>query len=318
MSFDPNNPDPKLVKLFLHFGIVPMEGIPEQVQSLINSRTQAQPKTLAVLDAAGFQWDPTRESYITGRNEQEIYAFPQRIYLWIYEGTGKILQNTNALQQWLAGPNQQYIQMFDKLTGADQPVNIGPGTVSRPSPPTAQDAAEKILQTVKPGSRLDADRIIDIYKLAKETGNQKLMDLVKTLQMQESIKKSALKALVAEIAKVVIKEMMTKEGRMSLSSLSVSPNLKSTCCQAVSAGKTDTKKDGKITGICSKCKNHATFTKSVNEMTTTDSGTPGYNIPGWVSRKGGSKRGIEGSRSLGYDLTPIGKKDMERMGDKLT
>ena len=55
----------------------------------------------------------------------------------------------------------------------------------------------------------------------------------------------------------------------------------------------------------------------LEEMTTTDGGTPGYNIPGWVSRRGGSKRGVEGSRKLGYELTPTGEKEMNRKGDAL-
>ena len=57
--------------------------------------------------------------------------------------------------------------------------------------------------------------------------------------------------------------------------------------------------------------------KKVEETTTTDGGTPGYQIPGWVSRKGGSQRGVEGSRKLGYELTPAGEKEMQRQGDRL-
>ena len=53
-------------------------------------------------------------------------------------------------------------------------------------------------------------------------------------------------------------------------------------------------------------------------MTTTDGGTPGYMIPGAFARKGGSKKGVEGSAALGYTLTPIGKKEMEKTGDRLT
>ena len=55
----------------------------------------------------------------------------------------------------------------------------------------------------------------------------------------------------------------------------------------------------------------------LTEMTTTMSGTPGYNIPGCFSKKGGSKAGVEGSEAIGYTLTPIGKDEMERRADKL-
>ena len=57
--------------------------------------------------------------------------------------------------------------------------------------------------------------------------------------------------------------------------------------------------------------------KSITEMTTTDGGTPGYNIPGAFSGRGGSKKGVAGSAALGYELTPQGKKDMQVKADKL-
>ena len=52
-------------------------------------------------------------------------------------------------------------------------------------------------------------------------------------------------------------------------------------------------------------------------MTTTDGGTTGYLIPGAFSKRGGSEKGIEGSESIGYNLTPSGKKEMQRSADKL-
>jgi predicted RNA-binding Zn-ribbon protein involved in translation (DUF1610 family) len=55
----------------------------------------------------------------------------------------------------------------------------------------------------------------------------------------------------------------------------------------------------------------------LTEMTTTMSGTPGYNIPGAFAKKGGSQKGVEGSESIGYTLTPIGRDEMERRADKL-
>lgn len=66
--------------------------------------------------------------------------------------------------------------------------------------------------------------------------------------------------------------------------------------------------------------------KEVNEMTVTGdvapinlpgSKMPGTGKSGWVSGKGGSARGVAGSAALGYELTPIGKKDMERKQDRV-
>ena len=63
--------------------------------------------------------------------------------------------------------------------------------------------------------------------------------------------------------------------------------------------------------------------KKLEEMTTTSggggssAGTPGYNVPGAFSKRGGSKKGVEGSAALGYTLTSIGKDEMNRTADKL-
>jgi hypothetical protein len=54
-----------------------------------------------------------------------------------------------------------------------------------------------------------------------------------------------------------------------------------------------------------------------NIKETVASDGEGYNIPAAFSGKGGSKKAVQGSKSLGYELTPIGKKDMERKGDRL-
>lgn len=57
----------------------------------------------------------------------------------------------------------------------------------------------------------------------------------------------------------------------------------------------------------------------LEEMTTTSAVEP-INLPGnvrggWVSPRGGSKRGVAGSDKLGYHLTPIGKQEMNRKRD---
>jgi hypothetical protein len=54
----------------------------------------------------------------------------------------------------------------------------------------------------------------------------------------------------------------------------------------------------------------------LKEMTTTGA-VDGFNIPGAFARKGGSQRGVQGSRKLGYELTKTGEKEMSRSPDKL-
>jgi len=63
------------------------------------------------------------------------------------------------------------------------------------------------------------------------------------------------------------------------------------------------------------------LTETLQEMTVTGDVAP-INLPGnvkggWVSGKGGSARGLAGSKSLGYELTPIGKQEMARKQDKV-
>jgi hypothetical protein len=60
--------------------------------------------------------------------------------------------------------------------------------------------------------------------------------------------------------------------------------------------------------------------EQLHEMTTTGDVAP-LNLPmsakGTVASRGGSARGVAGSRSLGYELTPIGKQDMARKQDSV-
>ena len=56
--------------------------------------------------------------------------------------------------------------------------------------------------------------------------------------------------------------------------------------------------------------------KELEEMTTTGD-VSGYNVPSAFSGKGGSKKGVAGSAALGYTLTAVGQKEMERQGDRL-
>ena len=54
----------------------------------------------------------------------------------------------------------------------------------------------------------------------------------------------------------------------------------------------------------------------LNEITVTGNvepiNLPGNVKPGWVAKQGGSMRGILGSKALGYELTPLGKKQFDQ------
>lgn len=139
------------------------------------------------------------------------------------------------------------------------------------------------LKKFKQGDRLPADTIIDLYKLAKSEENAELMRLVKTFRVNEIMKKSELKSVIKEIIKGIFKEM-TATG-------AVSP---------VSIPKAFQKKTK----------------EEIDEMTTTGD-VSGYNVPSAFSRKGGSESGVRGSQKLGYELTPMGKKEMNRHADTL-
>ena len=60
--------------------------------------------------------------------------------------------------------------------------------------------------------------------------------------------------------------------------------------------------------------------KPLEEMTTSNSGTTGYAVPGAFTGpegKGGSEAGVEASANIGYELTPIGKQELKRHADRL-
>jgi hypothetical protein len=106
--------------------------------------------------------------------------------------------------------------------------------------------------------------------------------------MSSKISKSELKDVIKEIVKGIFKEMSTTGAASPVSTP-----------LAFSRRGSDPKEE-------------------VEELI--DEGTAdaeGYNIPSAFSGKGGSARGVAGSKALGYELTPTGKKDMERKGDRL-
>jgi hypothetical protein len=110
---------------------------------------------------------------------------------------------------------------------------------------------------------------------------------------EKFIKKSELSRLVEEIIKQLVKEIQVEEDSVVANASPV------TGPQAFAKKKTSMGEE------------------QLDEMTTTMGGTPGYNVPGAFSRRGGSKAGVAGSAALGYELTPTGRKDMEMPADKL-
>ncbi|TRO56372.1 hypothetical protein E2P64_06035 [Candidatus Bathyarchaeota archaeon] len=274
----------KIAGLMQKYGVVPIKAI-QGLGDAIQTRGEAQPKTQAVLTNAGFEWNPDKKVYMSDRGYQTVIAFPQRVYLWMTGEIGRLLQNTNELQSWLAGPSSEFMQQMLTATGMDKPIDV-PAAQERPEPPSQEDKVKQMLAKVAAGSRVPANTIIDLYRMAKDTGSAELMDRVKTLRVKEVMKKSQLEGLIREIVRGIFREMTTTGA--------VSP-----IATPKAFKKTEEEEEQQIT-----------------ETNTTDGGTSGYQIPGWLSPKGGSKKGLAGSAALGYTLTPIGKKEMNRPADK--
>lgn len=57
--------------------------------------------------------------------------------------------------------------------------------------------------------------------------------------------------------------------------------------------------------------------KGILKEITTTGAVSGYNVPSAFTRKGGSERGVQGSRKLGYELTKSGEDEMNRKADRL-
>jgi hypothetical protein len=280
----------EVLKLMQAYRVLPLASIPG-LKNALNARGKASPEAEQLITQAGYVWNPKKGIYSSERNYQFIAALPQDVFVWAFNQIGKVLKNTIKLEVWVNQKSEAFITSFSSVSGIADPIQTGPeGTRPvEPAPASQPSEIEKILQTVKSGSRLPADKIIDIYKLAKDTGNEELMNLVKTLQIQEGVKKSELKNILREIVKGIFKEMTTTGA--------VSP---------ISTPMAFSKKGA----------NPKTEEEQIEEMTTT-SAVSGYNVPSAFARKGGSHAGVEGSRKLGYELTGIGKKEMNRRGDNL-
>jgi len=400
MSPNPSE-NSELAALLKANGVVPLKILTESLAVkgvTLDTRGKAQPKTEEVLESNGFIWDQNNTIYRSDRGYQAVVAYPSRIYVWSYASVGKFLPNTSNLSAWISGPNQKFINELMQLTGESDPINVGSAT-ERPAPPSQEQEIDNILKKIKPGTRMKADAIIDLYKKAKNSENEKLMNLVKTLQVQESIKNSDLRMILKEIVKGILKEvvamgdsdddsnknfkyssqysykqpeqdptekwvedfanttwkdsqdigkgepgvrwkvsktkrsdagetvyLLKKTKRIDLSRFVIQrgdqwyyldPNSK----KWIEMSERPPVKEMTTTAAVAPVQTPIAFKKKneeqIEEMTTTDTGTPGYMIPGAFSRKGGSKKGIEGSAALGYTLTPIGKKEMKRTGDPL-
>jgi len=372
----PNNSE-QMMSLIQQYRIAPVNSI-QGFNTILNARAKASPDMETLLTMSGYKWDKAQGVYKSDRGYQTIISFPNNVFIWVMGQLAKILKNPEKLKLWVTGRGSEFLDKFKVASDIADPIDIGAAT-SRPEPPSSEDKVGNILKKVTPGSHMKSDDIIDLYKLAKETGNEKLMKLVKTLQVSESIiKKSKLKKIIQEIVKGIYKEMDEDITNEQSVTGAVSP---------ISAPKVFSKKKVKETNIISPAEEKAMdingaknvansiygsvylvrpYSKSldgkteffevklqsaagpkkyiykekksgewfysvgygaeskwelfvpsaVNEITTTASiAVP--SVPTWVSRRGGSRKGIEGSAKLGYDLTPIGKKEMDRMGDKL-
>lgn len=104
-----------------------------------------------------------------------------------------------------------------------------------------------------------------------------------------TIKRSKLNDLIHEIVKVIVKEIHDKKLSEESGTSNVSPSIDPLKKKIIPEDDT------------------------INEMTTTDSGTPGYNVPGAFTNKMNRKDRIE---VLGYEMTPAGKKEYNRPGDR--
>lgn len=280
---------PELIQLFKDYHVYPLDphmvGAKQYenvVHGLKAGGEATNPQDEELLSNAGYVYEPKVKLYI--KEKEGFSVLPNGQMLWTNGKLYKVVNGTEKLVKWL-GRHDNFFSKFAELTGGGYPeVKISDTPGVRPTPLSPE---EKILKTVKAGSSMKADAIIDLYNKAKELKSNKLMNLVKTLKpLKESMTRKELKSVVKEIVSGIFKEMTA--------TAAVSP---------VSTPKAFVKKNKQEE-------------EKIDEMTTTGA-VSGYNVPGAFSRKGGSKSGVEGSAALGYDLTPIGKQEMERPADKL-
>jgi predicted RNA-binding Zn-ribbon protein involved in translation (DUF1610 family) len=219
-------------------------------------------------------------------------------------------------------------QDLDRGAGGSTSINFtGTGDRGEKYVNKKVDPADVLIMqlTKKAGTKktLPSDLMIDLGLKAKKDGNEKLLKFLSNIKPlgENVIKQSDLNRLIREITQTVAQEIKKKKKEEKPFSES---DLKSELApvtedggDGAAGGMTTTVNVSPVTGPRAFKKKHGASEEQIDEITTTDGGTPGYQIPGWVSRKGGSKAGVAGSAALGYTLTNVGKKDMELKGDKL-
>lgn len=308
-------------------GLVKKEG---DFQTVINNSEKAPAKYEPFITGAGYEWSDSNNAYVNG--EYKIYFFaPKGICIWTWnDQMGRVLENSSKLKKWLiddekypGGKVNKFIELYTQMIGGaskppvnrmDEPVgdvpNVTPPEGPVPdrsnvgTPPSKSKSIIAQINKKYPSGKVPTDTIIDLYTQWKN--DPEMMAFIKTLNplSENKMAKSDFSELIREIVKGIIKEIKmgqkTNEDSVAASASPVTGPM---------ALKKKSEEGLEPLGRMEE--------EQIDEMTTTMSGTPGYNIPGAFSREGGSKKGVDGSRKLGYELTSIGKKDMETKADKL-
>jgi len=272
-----------------------------------------------IITGAGYEWNDESNSYIL--EDQSLYYLSEHnLFLWVWQNQLiRGLHGSETLQKWVRGDEKypegkakKFMETYKQMVGEgdnssfEVPIkhipsrDIGGGDINitetgvrngykEPDPTDALIA--QLTKKIGLRKTLPSDDIINIGLKAKKENNEKLLAFLKTIKPlgENVIKKNELTELLHTIVKKIVKEIKIKE---ETGTAAVAP---------VTGPKAFEKKEE----------------DPIEEMTTTMGGTPGYNVPGAFSKKGGSKAGIAGSAALGYELTPTGKKEMQRSADKL-
>jgi hypothetical protein len=335
-----------------------------------HQRVQAEPQDHQALLDAGFNWEEEKRVYSDPRMGG-ILAFPNGVFVWMYNTFAKVLKNSEKLNIWIDGRCETFLGELMAAYGTSGDITFS-GDGERPSynPPKPQgDETDQLIAKLKKkagnSNTLPSDTMIDLGLKAKKDGNEKLLAYLKTVKpMNENkLKKSQLDALIREIVRGIVKEgynnqpnefdllakklwgkewnfAKEKKGDAGLVMLYKtrwpgppdSRLLWQTPTGEVKYLDPKTKKwmDTQLsemsgTAAAAPVSTPNAFQKrkiqegeeeeQIDETTTGD--VAGYNVPGAFSRKGGSHKGVEGSAALGYTLTPQGKKEMGRRGDRL-
>lgn len=315
-----------LKKLSPTYAVVPIEYIKELKELVAGGKTGQSPEHESILTSGGYEWDDASKTYING--DQSVYAFPGApVVVWAWQGSlARAFKDLDSFQKWITGNDKypdgkanEFIKVYSEMTGemgddgggvgvADAP-NRGVGGTefkfagkgSRPKEPEFKQPADptdalifRFKKKAGYNKTLPSDEIITLGMRAKKEGNQKLLDFLKTITPlgENFVKKSDLSKLIQEIAKRIVTEIDVDE-------------------------ESGTSAASPVTGPMALKKKKVMDEEQIDEMTTTMSGTTGYNIPGAFSRRGGSVKGVKGSEKLGYKLTTAGKEEMKRSADKL-